>query len=147
MIYRHIFTDKYNLFSNVCIYKGGKKSVMEAFKNRNPFKKSNKMIMYFMYESGIYNKRLLWVWCTCRCQVWRGESRKGQLHKDTPSSTHRPALAAPRRAEAAWRVRPREALPTSLSKVRIWASSGASPGVKLLFPSKTPSGWLPLRVP
>lgn len=75
------------------------------------------------------------------------ESRKGQLQKDTPSSTHRPALAAPRRAEAAWRLKPREAVPTSLSKVRIWASSGASPGVKLLFPSKTPCGWLPLRVP
>lgn len=74
------------------------------------------------------------------------ESRKGQLQKDTPSSTHRPALAAPRRAEAAWRLKPREAVPTSLSKVRIWASSGASPGVKLLFPSKTPCGWLPLRV-
>lgn len=58
MIYRHIFTDKYNLFSNVCICKG-KESVMEAFKIRNSLNKPNKIIMYVKYKSGIYNKRLL----------------------------------------------------------------------------------------
>lgn len=58
MIYRHIFTDKYNLFSNVCICKG-KESVMEAFKIRNSLKNPNKIIKYIKYKSGIYNKRLL----------------------------------------------------------------------------------------
>lgn len=54
--------------------------------------------MCIKYESGTYNKRLSVMHLQMPGVTWG--SRKGQLPKDTPSSTHRPALAASATAEA-----------------------------------------------
>lgn len=91
VIYRHMFTDKYNLFSNVCICKG-KESVMETFKIRNSLNPPPQKIIYIKYKSGIYNKRLLEAWYTCKMPsvTWGKQERaaaQGHAQQHTQTSS------------------------------------------------------------